>query len=78
MEITLYTTPFCGWCQDAKEYLAARGLPFREINVSRDPAARAEVLRVSGQEYVPTIIVNGKVLADFDVEQLKKFLDEIL
>ena len=73
-EIILYSTPFCGWCEEAKEYLTAQGMPFKEVNVARDPVARAEVLRVSGQEYVPTIVVDGKVLANFDVEQLKSFL----
>ena len=73
-EIILYSTPFCGWCEDAKEYLTAQGMPFKEVYVARDPVARAEVLRVSGQEYVPTIVVDGKVLANFDVEQLKSFL----
>ena len=73
-EIILYSTAFCGWCEDAKEYLTAQGLPFKEVNVARDPAARAEVFRISGQEYVPTIVVDGKVLANFDVEQLKSFL----
>ncbi len=76
MQITLYTTTFCGWCEDAKEYLRAQGLPFNEVNVSRDPDGRAEVLRISGQEYVPTIVVDGKVLANFDVEQLEEFLNE--
>ena len=74
MKIVLYTTGFCGWCEQAKEYLQERGLAFTEINISRDSAGRAEVLRVSGQEYVPTIVVDGHVLADFDVEQIKKFL----
>ena len=76
-KITLYSTTFCGWCDEAKDYLNSRGIAYEEINVSRDTAARAEVLRVSGQEYVPTIVVDGKVLANFDVEQLQEFLEEI-
>ena len=39
-----------------------------------DAAAFAEMQRLSGQTYVPTIVVDGKVLADFDVTQLEKFL----
>lgn len=74
MEITLYTRALCGWCQQAKSYLRQRGLPFREVDVGADPAAYAQMQRLSGQSYVPTIVVNGHVLADFDVAQLEQFL----
>ena len=39
-----------------------------------DPVAYAEMQKLSGQTYVPVIVVDGKVLADFDVAQLEKFL----
>ena len=73
-QIKLYSRPICGWCQDAKAYLREHNLPFEDIDVGRDPAADAEMQRLSGQHYVPTIVVDGKVLANFDVEELEKFL----
>lgn len=73
-QIKLYSRELCGWCQDAKEYLRDRGLPFEEIDVGRDPAAFEEMKKLSGQRYVPTIVIDGKVLANFDVGQLEKFL----
>ena len=33
--------------------------------------------KLSGQTYVPTIVVDGKVLADFDVAALEKFLKTV-
>ncbi len=78
MNIKLYSKPLCGWCQDAKAYLKQRGLPFEDIDVGKDPAAYAEMQRLSGQTYVPTIVVDGKVLADFDVAQLESFLAKLL
>ncbi len=33
--------------------------------------------RISGQPYVPTIVVDGTVLANFDTGQLATFLDEL-
>ncbi len=73
-QIKLYSRDLCGWCQDAKVYLRERNIPFEEIDVGRNPAANAEMEKLSGQRYVPTIVVDGKVLANFDVEQLEKFL----
>ena len=74
MTIKLYSKPLCGWCQDAKAYLQTHNIPFESIDVGADPTAYAEMKRLSGQTYVPTIVVNGKVLADFDVAALEKFL----
>jgi glutaredoxin 3 len=75
--VTLYTRKWCGWCVEAKELLRQRGIPFEEVDVGCDPAADAEMQRLSGQRYVPTIVVDGKVLANFDTGQLEKFLAKI-
>ena len=76
-EVTLYTRKWCGWCLDAKEYLKERGIAFREIDVGRDNAANEEMQRLSGQCYVPTIVVDGRVLANFDTHQLEAFLGNL-
>ncbi len=77
MKVTLYTRPWCGWCVEAKEFLQSHGIPFEEVDVSRDPAANEEMQRLSGQRYVPTIVVDGHVLANFDVGQLQEFLQSL-
>ena len=76
MKVTLYMRKWCGWCLDAKDYLKARSIEFKEVDVGKDPAADEEMQRLSGQHYVPTIVVDGKVLANFDVGQLKEFLKQ--
>jgi glutaredoxin-like YruB-family protein len=76
-DVKLYTRQWCGWCLDAKEYLKKRGISFQEIDVGRDPAADKEMHRLSGQHYVPTIVVDGHVLANFDTSQLEAFLTKL-
>jgi glutaredoxin len=75
-QIKLYTRALCGWCIEAKDYLNNHGFVFEEVDVS-DPAAYEEMQRLSGQRYVPTIVVDGRVLANFDVKQLERFLAEV-
>ena len=75
MKVKLYSRKLCGWCLDAKDYLKQHGIPFEEVDVGQDPAAYEEMRQLSGQHYVPTIVVDGQVLANFDVEQLEKFLN---
>jgi len=75
-EVKLYTRALCGWRIEAKNYLDAQGVHFKEVDVDRDSAAYEEMQRVSGQRCVPTLVFDGRLLADFDVEQLKEFLSE--
>jgi glutaredoxin 3 len=67
----------CGWCLDAKDYLKHHNIPFDEIDVGKDAAANQEMQRLSGQHYVPTITIDGHVLANFDVGQLGEFLRKL-
>jgi glutaredoxin 3 len=56
--VTIYTTSSCVFCLRAKDFLQARGVPFREVDVSGDDAARALLVeRANGQRTVPQIFV---------------------
>lgn len=61
---------------DAKEYLSARGYKFMEIDVGQDRQAYEEMKQLSEQTYVPTFVAGDRVLANFDTDQLAKFLSE--
>ena len=73
-QITLYSRPLCGWCQEAKEWLDARGWKYNVSNVGTDLVARQRAVELSGQTCVPVIEVDGLALGDFDVGQLEGFL----
>lgn len=56
--VEIYTTPICPYCHAAKRLLAKKGVPFTEIDVSRDPALReAMIQRANGRRTVPQIFV---------------------
>ena len=56
--ITIYTTPFCGYCHSAKALLARKGVSYDEIDVSRDAAERRRMLsRSNGSSTVPQIFI---------------------
>ncbi len=76
MELKLYSREWCSWCIDAKEYLHERGYKFTEIDVGQDRSAYKEMMELSDQTYVPTFVAGDKVLANFDTDQLEKFLNE--
>lgn len=70
----LYIKSGCPWCIEVTEFLNEKGIGYRELNVSDDEAARAEMQRKSGQSRAPTLDWNGKILADFGVDELVPFL----
>jgi len=71
--IRLFIKPYCPWCHRAMSWLDARGIRCETVDVIANPAAFAEMRRLSGQDLVPTIEVDGKVLADFGPEELVAF-----
>lgn len=56
--IEIYTSPFCGFCHAAKRLLSQKGASFTEIDVSREPGRRQEMMqRANGRYTVPQIFV---------------------
>ena len=76
--ITVYTTPWCGDCRRAKQFLRERGVAFREVDIEQTPEAEELVLRVNGgRRRVPTLAVSGRYFAcsPFDPYQLSEALN---
>jgi len=65
-DVEIYTTPWCPFCMAAKELLDARGIPYREIDVSVDPERRAEARRRSGRHTVPQIFIDGDGIGGYE------------
>lgn len=70
--ITIYSTPTCGYCQMAKEYLKSKNIAYTEFNVQADHAKAEEMIKKTGQFGVPVIDIDGHVIIGFD----KKKIDE--
>ena len=56
--VEIYTSPLCGFCHAAKRLLTSKDVPFSEIDISREPNRRAEMLqRAHGSHTVPQIFI---------------------
>lgn len=56
--VTIYTTPYCGYCMMAKRLLTGKGIAFSEVDVSADPSLRlAMIERAGGRRSVPQIFI---------------------
>ena len=58
--IEVYTTPYCSYCDAAKELLRSKGVDFVEINVAGNRDLRARMVeRAGGRMTVPQIFVGA-------------------
>ncbi len=71
MDIRLFIKPGCPWCDEAMDWLNARGISYSRLNVNADAAAREEMRQLTGQTKAPSIDVDGHILADFGADELE-------
>ncbi len=49
-------------------------MQYREVDVSRDSAAAAEMVRLSGQQGVPVTVIDGQAIVGFDPQRIEALL----
>jgi len=72
--VTIYSTPTCPYCHQAKDFLKANKIPFKDVDVSSDEKAAKEMIDKSGQMGVPVIEIGKEVIVGFDKAKVKKAL----
>ena len=76
MPAILYVKEGCPWCVDAESELHKLGLKYERREVLSNSAFFQEMKAVSGQSKAPVLDIEGRILADFGVEQLPAFLKD--
>jgi glutaredoxin len=71
--ITLYTTSTCPYCAQARAWLKAKGVPWRECNVEQDQACQ-HTYEAQGAPGVPLVLANGQWHLGFDADWLAQAL----
>jgi len=76
-KIIMYTTDWCRDCNEAKEFLTERGIPFEEIDIGSNPHAAEIVMRLNnGMRVVPTLNVEGTIVSG-DKFNAKRFENDL-
>ena len=65
-QVIIYTTNWCPYCNRAKALLRSKKIEFEEIDVTDDPAKRAEMERLSQRRTVPQIFIEGRGIGGYD------------
>jgi len=73
--VKLYVRADCGnLCEDARNLLAARKVPFQEVDVST-PEAVDELTKLAGAAVVPVLVIGERVQRGFDAGFYQSILD---
>lgn len=73
--IEIYSSDKCLECKKAKEYFDENNLEYIEHNVFKDTEAKRELIRM-GYMSLPVIIINGNHVLGFDLNRIKKLINE--
>lgn len=76
MELTLYTTSWCGYCRRLKAQLDRADIAYAEIDIEQEPAAADLVMQVNGgNQTVPTVVFSdGTALTNPSLDEVKGHL----
>ena len=72
--VTIYTGPYCNYCDAAKRLLARNNATYKEINVAEVDGAKEEMIKkANGKKTIPQIFFDDQHIGGYDeVRALEK------
>jgi glutaredoxin len=71
--VTMFTTRWCGYCQQMREYFATEKIVYTELDIEYDADAKAWHKQLGGQG-VPVILVGSVVIHGYSPERVRAAL----
>ncbi|MEO8610133.1 MAG: glutaredoxin family protein [Chloroflexota bacterium] len=71
--ITVYTQPTCQACHRLKNFLAQKGVEYRQLDITADEEAFAQLQHL-GFTTTPVILIGSEVIVGFDQPKLEQLL----
>ncbi|MEW1589804.1 mycoredoxin [Micromonospora vinacea] len=77
--LTMYSTPWCGYCHRLKSQLDREGIGYEVVDIEQDPKAAEFVMSVNGgNQTVPTLrFADGSALTNPSIIQVKQHLETL-
>jgi glutaredoxin-like YruB-family protein len=73
-KVTIYSTPTCHYCGEAKDFFKDNKIAFEEFDVQADLKKRKEMIEKTGQMGVPVIYIDNKLIVGFDEDKIRELL----
>jgi len=72
--VIVFSTPTCPHCRSAKRYLEQQGVSYVDVDVSRDAAAARDMVRRTGEQGVPQLEIDGRMVVGFNRAKIDRLL----
>lgn len=73
-QVTIYSTPSCHFCHDAKDYFNENNIAYTEHDVASNMDMRKEMMEMTGQMGVPVIRIDDDVIIGYDKAKIVELL----
>lgn len=72
--VTMFSTPWCGYCRRLKTALDREGIGYTEVDIEQQPDAATYVMTVNGgNQTVPTVLFHdGSALTNPSLAQVRE------
>lgn len=74
MKTIVYGTKTCPWCAKTRNFLKENRVKFKDVDVGESTKSANEMIKKSGQNEVPVIEIDGKIIIGYDENKLKNLL----
>jgi mycoredoxin len=77
--LTMYSTPWCGYCHRLKSQMDREGIGYTVVDIEEDLSAAEYVMSVNGgNQTVPTVrFADGTAMTNPSIRQVKQHLERI-
>ncbi|GFE58516.1 glutaredoxin domain-containing protein [Geobacter sp. AOG1] len=72
--VEMFVTSWCGYCKQAQNYMASKGIPYVAYDIETDSAANRRHKELGGRG-VPLIIIGSNKMSGFSPESLEYYLN---
>jgi len=77
INVIMYMTSWCGYCQKAREYLQSLGVDLVEYDIEKNPSMQKEMRSKSGgSKGVPLIDVEGIIIRGYSPSAIKDAVEK--
>lgn len=74
-KVIVFTSPYCSWCKRVKSYLQQNRIRFTEVDVTKNTSAARDIVKRTGQQGVPVVLINNRPVIGFDKAKLDRLLE---
>ena len=74
-KVIVYSTATWPWCTKVKAYLDDNNVEYEAFDVGQDREKAMEMVDKSGQQGVPVVDIDGKIVVGFNEKKLNKYLE---